>query len=195
MNINKKSVSNQRRDSGVSVNTSCCIYGTRTQVYLGPPALTTAHKAPKGARQCWGSRMDHRDPVLAEQTAGRGLRVCLAGPGQLQGTARGSAQPSAVKEKLFQSFASPQLVESTVSVSQSNKRISGEIHPSATALSTGPGTGGRICPRENHSCAQGGSKGGPSPFLRGSTRLRAPQSPQSALCGSPWEHSGTYMSS
>lgn len=192
MNINKNSASNQRRDSGVSVNTSCCIYGTRTQA---DPALTTAHKAPKGARQCWGSRMDHRDPVLAEQTAGRGLRVCLAGPGQLQGTARGSAQPSAVKEKLFQSFASPQLVESTVSVSQSNKRISGEIHPSATALSTGPGTGGRICPRENHSCAQGGSRGGPSPFLRGSTRLRAPQSPQSALCGSPWEHSGTYMSS
>lgn len=39
---------------------------------------------------------------------------------------------SAIKEKLFQSFASPQPVESTVPPSQSNKRISGGIRPPAT---------------------------------------------------------------
>uniref|UniRef100_A0A8C9NW49 Uncharacterized protein n=1 Tax=Serinus canaria TaxID=9135 RepID=A0A8C9NW49_SERCA len=42
---------------------------------------------------------------------------------------------------LFQSFASLQLVESTVSPSQSNKRISGEIHPSATQAQLWEGSG------------------------------------------------------
>lgn len=74
--------------------------------------------------------MDERDPILAEHSAGSWLRALQR-----------DQHVKCCQRELFQSFASLQLVESTVSPSQSNKRISGEIHPSATQAQLWEGSG------------------------------------------------------